>query len=203
MARKLYTEVGGASKQARKLYTEVGGVSHKVKKVYAEVNGLSKLLYSTDDLFSIGFRKYYYNTIALNSYCELSSWFCGYRDNGLPGMDIVCWNAANYNDGAPVTSIDIDFINPASLVGKTITLNYNVDFDVGDSYNMFWYEWIQNGSRYYGSLGGGQGGPSGIGKMIQSGMTRISLAMRTGNSGNNGEHVTLTSIMLDGVQVFP
>lgn len=202
MARKLYTEVGGASKQVRKLYTEVGGVSHLVKKVYAEVGGASKLVYVLDVPFTFGFNQYYYNAISLDSYCELSSWFCGYRANGLPGMDIVCWNATGVGAGCPVTRIDINFVNPDALVGKTLTVNYTVDFDdTGD--NVFWYQWVQNGSTYYGYLVGGDGGPSGIGRTIERGTTSFQIAMRTGEDGNNGAHVTITSIMLDGVQVFP
>lgn len=202
MAVKLYTEAGGQSKQVRKLYTEVNGTAHLVKKLYAEVNGVSKLVYALDAPFTFGFNQYYYNTIALNSYCELSSWFCGYRSNGLPGMDIVCWNATGYTDGAPTTKIDINFVNPDALVGKTITVNFTADIDT-DGDNEFWYQWRQNGSLYYGYLGSWNGQSAGFGRLIERGTTSLEIAMRTGEDGNHGAHVTIQSILLDGVQVFP
>lgn len=203
MAGKLYTEVGGASKLVRKLYTEVNGVSRLATKVYAEVGGVSKLIYEPNVPFLIGFRKYYYNADALNSNCTLQSWFAGYRENGLPGMDIVSHNAASYYDGAPLVSIDLNFINPAALAGKTLTVNFTVDLDYGAGYNAFRYTWLQNGRESWSNLSGGQGGQSGIGKTINKDMTRFSLQMYTGNAGDNDAHVTITSILIDGQQVFP
>lgn len=203
MAKKLYAEVGGASQLVKKLYTEVGGVSHVVKKLYAEVGGVSKLVYALDDLFTFSFHQYYYNAISLNSYCRLDSWFCGYRENGLPGMDIVCWNATGYSGGEPVTKIDINFVNPDALVGKTITVNYAADFNDSKANNRIWYQWQQDNSEFSGGLVGGNGETIGIGKEIQRGMKNFQIAMRTGGDGNNGAHVTIQSISLDGQQVFP
>lgn len=203
MAKKLYTEVGGLARKVKKIYTEVGGVSHLVKKVYAEVGGVSKLVYALDAPFTFGFNQYYYNSIALDSYCELESWFCGYRANGLPGMDIICWNATTVGAACPATRIDINFVNPAALVGKTITVNYIADIDLDKDGNELWYQWVQDNATYYGYLATNGDNEIGIGKEIVSGMTSFQIAMRTGGDGNNGASVTITSIMLDGVQVFP
>lgn len=203
MARKLYTEVGGASKQVRKLYTEVGGVSHKVKKVYSEVGGYSKLVLHAWQPFTYTFSQHYNNGISLADYCELSSWFAGFRADGTPGMDIVCWNATDYTHCAPTTRITINFANPAELVGKTVKVTYSMDFNTDkDGNEIWWYYVINNGIRTGGSLNGIEGDGLSFSRNIEAGTTSIYMEMFVGGDGTTGAHVTITSITVDGEEVL-
>jgi hypothetical protein len=204
MAKKLYTEAGGVSHKVKKLYTEVGGVSHKVKKLYAEVGGYSKLVYNSFTPFTYDFSLYYYQGISLADYCELSSWYAGYRADGTLGMDIVCWNATSYSHCAPAARITINFIDPAALVGKTIVVTYTQDFDTDVDDNELWWHYIKNNGIWTGgSLNGAFDGPGlKFRHKVEAGTTSLYMEMFVGNDGTHGAHITITSITVDGEEVL-
>lgn len=204
MAKKMQVGVNGITRKVKKMYVGVDGVARKVKSGYVGVNGVAKKFFSSFKPFTYAFSLYPYQGISINSYCELSSWFAGYRADGTPGMDIVCWNATHYSHCAPAARITIDFADPAALVGKTITVTYTKDFDTDVSDNeLWWYYTINNGIRTGGSLNGAiEGEGLTFSHKVEAGTTNLYMEMFVGGDGTHGAHITITSIKVDGEEVL-
>lgn len=105
MARKLYAEVGGVSKQVRKLYTEVGGVSHKVKKLYAEVGGVSKLVFLDSSAYFSKYEQSMGNLIGSYALTEDSTGMKASITGYTGGQSYTCamgWQISGFPAGAEV-----------------------------------------------------------------------------------------------------
>lgn len=105
MAKKLYTEVNGASRKVKKLYTEVGGVSHKVKKLYMEVNGVSRLVYLDPTTYFSRYEQSMGNLIGSYVLTEDSTGMLARISGYTGGQSYTCamgWQISGFPAGADV-----------------------------------------------------------------------------------------------------
>lgn len=204
MAKKLYTEVGGYSKKVKKLYTEVGGVSHKVKKLYMEVNGLSKLAFNAWQPFTYAFSTHPDSSPILSSYSEVSRWDACFDADGTIRLDIAVWNATDVTGGAPAARVTINYVNPTELVGKTVTVTYNKDFDTSLNYNEFWWFALTNtgGHGQYGSLSGSDGEGKSFSHVVAANEAGFFMEIVAGSDEGWGGDIVITSITVDGEEVL-
>lgn len=203
MAKKLYTEAGGVSHKVKKLYTEVGGVSHKVKKLYAEVGGYSKLVYNSFRPFTYSFSTFANMSPSLNSYCEIHNWYAGYNEDGSIQLNASCWNATGYSGGAPGSRLQVTFIDPSLVAGKTVTITYNQNFDCDKSYNEFWYYDTKDGGNMSASSMYGRSGDGKVfTRQIPLSTNGFAVQIIVGGDGNNTARITITSITVDGEEVL-
>lgn len=202
MAKKLYAEVGGASKLVKKLYTEVNGVSHRVKKLYAEVGGVSKLVFNGARPLIYSFSTYANNSNGLSGNYAMSLWYAGYEADGTIYLAIHGSNTSGSgNDiGVPAAKVIMDFAE--DLTGKTITFYYNQQFDTDKTYNNFRLYITKNGATSTKGITTSYGSGNRFSHVVEAGTTRLEIAAIAGAVGSVGVNITFTSITVDGEEVL-
>lgn len=202
MAKKLYTEVNGASRKVKKLYTEVNGVARKVKKLYMEVNGYSKLVFNGAQPLIYSFSTYANNSSSLSGNYTMSTWFAGYQANGTIYLGIHGGNTSGSGSdiGVPAAKVIMDFAE--DLTGKTITFYYNQQFNTDKSYNNFWMYITKNGATSIKGITTSSGSGNRFSHVVEAGTTKLEIAAIAGAAGSVGVNITFTSINVDGEEVL-
>ncbi len=201
MARKLYTEVGGLSKQVKKLYTEVGGVSHKVKKLYTEVGGVSKLVYTAGPV-DYSFVTYVNSTGTLDQRFTVTTWFAGFNADGSILLSIHGNNASSgTTTGAPAAKVIMTFEEPVAP-GKTLKIRYNQQYAY-KAYNDLTVYIRKTGERFSAmNITTDSGNDHEFTHILEDVTRSVEMAVIPGCVGSLTCNITITSITLDGQEVL-
>lgn len=203
MAKKMQVGVNGVTRRVKKMYVGVNGVARKVKSAYVGVNGVAKKFFAGFRPFTYSFSTFANQSPFLNDYCEIHNWGAGLNADGSIYLNASCWNATGYSGGAPVSRLQVSFVDPAQVSGKTVTITYNQNFDVDKSYNEFWYYDTKDGGNMSANS---MYGRSGDGKVfthqIPLSTNGFAIQIIVGGDGNNTARVTITSIKVDGEEVL-
>lgn len=201
MAKKFQAIYGGTVHRMKKMQAIYGGVVHNAKSAWAVVNGVWKKVYTSYKPVTFSFGTYAYQSIAVNSYCDLFTHWAGFDGNGNPAMSIACTNATGYSGAEPAAYIRLDF-DAAYMQGKTLQVQFTKDFDNDKDYNYMWWTY---GDDSYDSLVGyisSVDGERTFTYSVDPGISHIAFHIRVGGDGNNGAYITITSVTVDGVEVL-